>query len=112
MLLQRQQRKIERRMQGDRREQRQHPARDPGEIAIVPVGAERSPCVIQGFPGTARIAANGARAIPSSEMLAAPSTKAIHTWAAGPGRSSAAITSHSNSNAGAMAATPMTVGRD
>ena len=72
---------------------------------------ERRPCVIQGFPGTARMAANGARAIPNSEMLAAPSTKASHTRAGGPGRSSAAMTSHSTSNAGAMAATPIDVGR-
>ena len=73
---------------------------------------ERSACVIQGFPGTAKIAANGARAIPSSEMLAAPSRNAIQTCAGGPGRSSAAMTSHSTNNAGAIAAAPMTVGRD
>src|SRR3954465_9378206 len=73
---------------------------------------ERSACVIQAFPGTARIAANGALAIPRSEMLAAPSRKAIQTRAGGPGRSSAAMTSHSTNNAGAIAAAPMTVGRD
>src|SRR5205814_4776560 len=72
---------------------------------------ERRPCVIQGFPGTARIAANGARAIPKREMLAAPSKKASHTRVGGPGRSSAAMTSQSTSNAGAMAATPIDVGR-
>jgi hypothetical protein len=72
---------------------------------------ERRPCVIQGFPGTARIAANGARAMPNREMLAAPSRKATHTRAGGPGRSSAAMTSQSTSSAGAMAATPIDVGR-
>ncbi len=48
--------------------------------------------------------------MPSSEMLAAPSRNAVQTWAGGPGRSSAAMTSHSISSAGAMAAVPMTVG--
>src|SRR5258706_15389722 len=66
----------------------------------------------QGFSGAANIDANGARATPKSEMLAAPSRKAVQTFAGGPGRSSAAITSHSNSSAGATAAGPMTVGRD
>src|SRR4051812_30719771 len=50
--------------------------------------------------------------MPSSEMLAAPRKKALHTRSGGPGRSSVAITSHSNSKAGATAAVPMTVGRD
>ena len=45
-------------------------------------------------------------------MLAAPSRKAIQTLAGGPGRSPAAITSHKISSAGAIAAVPMTVGRD
>ena len=45
-------------------------------------------------------------------MLAAPSRNAVQTLAGGPGRSSAAITSHSISSAGATAAVPMTVGRD
>ncbi len=58
------------------------------------------------------IAANGARATPNSEMLAAPSRNAAHTLAGGPGRSPAAITSHRISSAGATAAVPMTVGRD
>src|SRR6478735_894293 len=66
----------------------------------------------QGFSGAANIDANGARATPNSEMLAAPSRKAVQTLAGGPGCSSAAITSHSNSSAGATAAVPMTVGRD
>ena len=66
----------------------------------------------QGFSGAASIEANGARTTPSSEMLAAPSRKAVQTLAGGPGRSSAAITSHSNSSAGATAAVPITVGRD
>src|SRR5258705_4784769 len=66
----------------------------------------------QGFSGAANIEANGARTTPSSEMLAAPSTKAVQTLAGGPGCSSAAITSHSNSSAGATAAAPITVGRD
>ena len=60
----------------------------------------------------ADIAANGARATPSSEMLAAPRRNAVQTLAGGPGRSSAAITSHKISSAGATAAVPMTVGRD
>src|ERR1043165_1527348 len=72
---------------------------------------ERRPCVIQGFPGTARIAANGARAMPNREMLAAPRMKASQTRPGEPGRSSAAMTSQSTSNAGAMAATPIDVGR-
>ena len=38
---------------------------------------------------------NGARAAPSSEILAAPSRNAAQTWNGGPGRSSAAITSQS-----------------
>ena len=58
------------------------------------------------------ILANGARARPSREMLAAPRKKAVQTRTAGPGRSSVAITSHRNSSAGATAAVPMTVGRD
>jgi hypothetical protein len=37
--------------------------------------------------------------------------KASHTRVGGPGRSSAAMTSQSTSNAGAMAATPIDVGR-
>src|SRR5260370_9329222 len=60
----------------------------------------------------ARSAVNGAGAMPSNEMLAAPSRKATQTRAGGPGRASAAITSHNTSNAGAIAAAPITVGRD
>ena len=45
-------------------------------------------------------------------MLAAPSRNAVQTLRGGPGRSSAATTSHRISSAGAMAAVPMTVGRD
>ena len=66
---------------------------------------------VRGGSFTVVISANGIRASPSNETLAAPSTKAVHTMAGGPGRSSAAITSHSSSSAGAMAAAPMTVGR-
>ena len=55
---------------------------------------------------------NGARTAPSSEMLAAPSRNAAQTLAGGPGRSSAATTSHRINSAGATAAVPMTVGRD
>src|SRR4051794_3501083 len=55
---------------------------------------------------------NGTRASPKSEMLAAPSRNAAQIWKGGPGRSSAAITSQSINSAGAMAAAPMTVGRD
>ena len=73
---------------------------------------ECSACATQGFSGAARIDRNGARATPSSEMLAAPSRNAVQTLAGGPGRSSAATTSHSISSAGAMAAVPMTVGRE
>src|ERR1700678_3247735 len=73
---------------------------------------ECSTCVTQGFSGALRIDMNGARATPSSEMLAAPSTNAVQTLAGGPGRSSAAITSHNTSSAGAIAAVPMTVGRE
>ena len=65
-----------------------------------------------GMSGTASSDANGARTMPSSEMLAAPSRNAVQTLAGGPGRSSAAITSHRIKSAGAIAAVPMTVGRD
>src|SRR5207237_3034921 len=61
--------------------------------------------------GTARIEANGALAIPNKEMRAAPRMKASQTRVGGPGRSSAAMTSQSTSNAGAIAATPIDVGR-
>ena len=73
---------------------------------------ECSACATQGFSGAASILANGARAKPSSEMLAAPSRNAVQTLTGGPGRSPAAITSHNISSAGATAAVPMTVGRD
>src|ERR1700694_4497232 len=72
---------------------------------------ECSTCAIQGFSGAASNETNGARNTPSSEMLAAPSTKAVQTLAGGPGRSSAATTSHNTSRAGATAAVPITVGR-
>src|SRR5512139_1706650 len=65
---------------------------------------------VQGLSGAATIEANGARKSPNSEMLAAPSRKAVQTWAGGPGRSSAAMTSHSSRSAGATAAVPTTVG--
>ena len=65
-----------------------------------------------GFSGVASNEANGARAAPNSEMLAAPRRNAIQTLAGEPGRSPAAITSHKISSAGATAAVPMTVGRD
>ena len=68
--------------------------------------------MIQGCSGTANSDVNGARTTPSSEMLAAPSRNAVQTRAGGPGRSPAAITSHRISSAGAMAAVPITVGRD
>src|SRR5260221_9502275 len=71
---------------------------------------ERRACATQGFSGATNIEANGARAAPSNEMLAAPSRNAVHTLAGGPGRSSAAITSHKISSAGATAAVPITVG--
>src|ERR1700733_1642322 len=45
-------------------------------------------------------------------MLAAPRKNAVQNLVGGPGRSSAATTSHSTSSAGAMAAVPMTVGRE
>lgn len=73
---------------------------------------ERTACATQGFSGAARIDVKGARAKPSTEMLAAPRKKAAHTFAGGPGRSPAAITSHSISSAGATAAVPITLGRD
>src|ERR1700677_1245699 len=73
---------------------------------------ECSAWATQGFSGAARIDKNGARATPSNEMLAAPRKNAVQTLAGGPGRSSAATTSHSTSSAGAMAAVPMTVGRE
>src|ERR1700680_2462640 len=73
---------------------------------------ECNACATQGFSGPARIEANGARATPNREMLAAPSRNAVQTLAGGPGRSPAAITSHSISSAGATAAVPMTVGVD
>src|SRR5258708_3792900 len=50
--------------------------------------------------------------MPRNEMLAAPSRKATQPRAGGRGRSSGAITSHNTSNAGAIAAAPITVGRD
>jgi hypothetical protein len=50
--------------------------------------------------------------MPSREMLAAPSRKAVQTFGAGPGRSSAAMTSHKIRSAGAIAAVPMTEGRE
>src|SRR5271156_2916903 len=65
-----------------------------------------------GFSGAASSLANGARTTPNSEMLAAPSRNAVQTFSGGPGRSSAAITSHRISSAGATAAVPITVGRD
>src|SRR5689334_3638562 len=75
-----------------------------------------SECMIdasQGWSGpTTSNFANGARAKPSREMLAAPRKKADHTRSTGPGRSSVAITSHRNNSAGATAAVPITVGRD
>src|SRR5580700_2481479 len=74
--------------------------------------SECSPCAAQGFSGAVRIDMKGARISPSSEMLAAPRKKAVHTLAGGPGRSPAATTSHRMSSAGATAAVPMTVGRD
>src|SRR6267154_6897331 len=74
--------------------------------------SECSACATQGFSGAAKIDRNGARRIPNSEMLAAPNTNAVQTLAGGPGRSSAATTSHNISSAGATAAVPMTVGRD
>src|SRR6478735_3013596 len=73
---------------------------------------ERNASATQGFSGAARSEANGARARPSSEMLAAPRRNAVQTLAGGPGRSPVAITSHNISRAGATAAVPMTVGRD
>jgi len=74
--------------------------------------SECSACATQGFSGAAKIDRKGARKIPYSEMLAAPNTNAVQTLAGGPGRSSAATTSHNISSAGATAAVPMTVGRD
>src|SRR5215475_11162928 len=50
--------------------------------------------------------------MPNKEMLAAPSTKAVHTLSGGPGRSPAATTSQRMNSAGATAAVPITVGRD
>ena len=73
---------------------------------------ECNTCVTQGFPGAFRIGMKGARATPKSEILAAPSRNAVQTLAGGPGRSSAAITSHNTNSAGATAAVPMTVGSD
>ena len=69
-------------------------------------------CAIQGFSGVASNRRNGARIAPRSEMLAAPSMNAVQTLGAGPGRSSAAITSQRISSAGATAAVPITVGRE
>src|SRR6516165_3644220 len=69
-------------------------------------------CAIQGLSGEGRTDRTGVRTIPNSEILAAPSRKALQTLAGGPGRSSAATTSQSTSSAGATAAVPITVGRD
>ena len=65
-----------------------------------------------GVRGATSSRRNGARTTPNSEMLAAPSRNAVQILGAGPGRSSAAITSQRISSAGAMAAVPMTVGRE
>src|SRR3569832_250543 len=74
--------------------------------------SECSTCASHGLSGADRSAAKGARTTPRMEMLAAPRKKAVHTLVGGPGRSSAATTSHKMSNAGATAAVPITVGRD
>src|ERR1700758_642930 len=66
----------------------------------------------QGLSGATATQANGARTAPRSEMLAAPSTKAVQILAGGPGRSAAATTSQRINSAGATAAVPITVGRD
>src|SRR3979490_3512481 len=73
---------------------------------------EGGACASQGFSKAADIDANGARATPSSEMLAAPRRNAVQTLEGGPGCSPAAITTHNISSAGATAAGPVTVGRD
>src|ERR1700712_3813485 len=74
--------------------------------------SERRASTAQGLSGAARIEANGARARPNSEILAAPSTNAVQTWAGGPGRAPPANKSHNISSAGAIAAVPSTVGSD
>src|SRR5260370_18223050 len=60
----------------------------------------------QGFSGAANIDANGAGTTLKSEMLAAPSRKAVQTLAGGLGRSSAATTTPRNNSAGATAPFP------
>jgi len=73
---------------------------------------ERRTSATQARSGVASSLANGARTTPNNEMLAAPSRNAVQIFSGGPGRSSAAITSHRINSAGATAAVPITVGRD
>src|SRR3954452_10333494 len=68
---------------------------------------ERRASDSHGLSDTVSNAANGARASPSKEMLAAPSRNAVQTSFGGTGLSSVATKSHSTSKAGATAAVPM-----
>ncbi len=75
--------------------------------------AARTASVAQGLSGMASSALNGiSRQAEQRDAGRTEHEGESHTCTGGPGRSSAAITSHSTSSAGAIAAAPITVGSD